>query len=353
MPKQRQLELNKEYPAPNEEALIEASIGIIQNIVEQRYLQGLTYRGFHPKSHVAVRATLTVDSDLAERFRIGLFREPGTVYQAWIRYSSGSPTVAEDSKKDLRGMAIKLMGVPGTKLIPGDENCNTHDLVFMTPEVFLMSNAEDFYNFARTGAMNFRWTAGVFFRAAAFLLRKPGIGLSLLRAEKRIGSLLEQSWFSATPYLFGDRAVKYSLRPTLKPTSPIPSKPALNYLRERLAEQLSQSEASFDLRIQYQLDPYKQPIEDALVPWREEDSPWHKIATLKLPKQTLNLPEDVLFSEHLSMNPWRCLPEHRPLGGVNRMRKRIYQEGSRWRHDRNNVPVSEPESPQSAMTGKS
>jgi hypothetical protein len=48
------------------------------------------------------------------------------------------------------------------------------------------------------------------------------------------------------------------------------------------------------------------------------------------------------FCEHLSFNPWRCLPEHRPLGGINRARKAIYDGITRRRHELNGVALREP-----------
>lgn len=46
-----------------------------------------------------------------------VFFLPGKTYQAWIRFSNGSKDAQQaDIKKDARGMAIKLLGVPGEKL---------------------------------------------------------------------------------------------------------------------------------------------------------------------------------------------------------------------------------------------
>ena len=39
------------------------------------------------------------------------------------------------------------------------------------------------------------------------------------------------------------------------------------------------------------------------------------------------------FGENLSFTPWHSLPEHRPLGGINRARKAIYRAISRQRHE--------------------
>ena len=44
------------------------------------------------------------------------------------------------------------------------------------------------------------------------------------------------------------------------------------------------------------------------------------------------------FCENLSFNPWRTLPEHRPLGSINRARLQVYPAISRFRHRKNNAP---------------
>ena len=48
------------------------------------------------------------------------------------------------------------------------------------------------------------------------------------------------------------------------------------------------------------------------------------------------------FGENLSFTPWHALPEHRPLGGINRARKAIYRAISRQRHELNGIPRIEP-----------
>ena len=84
------------------------------------------------------------------------------------------------------------------------------------------------------------------------------------------------------------------------------------------------------------------PIEDALVPWSQELSPFEKVATLRLPQQKVDIPERNQTGENLSMDPWHSLPEHRPLGDVNRARKTVYVEISKFRHERNLAPLEEP-----------
>ena len=336
-----ELAINTEYPEPDEDAIAARLVELLRGAVEQRFLQGTTYRGANTKSHAAVRANLIVDTNLSEDLRVGLFRTPRT-YPAWIRFSSTLPDPLPDSKRDVRGLAIKLMDVDGATLLEPDSQSRTHDLIFNTPDIFLTANPRDFLAFVEAGALNAKKSLRDVSRLFLYALAHPGVLASILASQKRIGSLIEVPWYSATPYLFGDRAVKYSLHPWRQPTTPIPQNPSNNYLREGLARQLQEAEAGFDLRIQFQLDARKQPIENALVRWREKDSPWHRIATVVLPQQKIDSPEQLIFCENLSMNPWRCFPEHRPLGGVNRVRRLIYYEGSKYRHQRNAVPVVEP-----------
>ena len=337
----RQLALNTEYPGPNEEELAKRIAMRLRRTVEAQFLQGMTYRVPNTKTQAAVRAEFSVAPDLPEELRIGVFREART-YPAWIRFSSTLPQSKPDKAGDLRGMGLKLMGVEGPKLLPSDPNGTNHDFLFITPEVFFTSTPEVFYEFQQTGAMEASKTLAGVGKMVAFFLRHPRVLACLIRYQIKIASLLEVPWYSSTPYLFGNRAVKYSLKPCLPPVSRIPSHPSNNYLREGLVRQLREGDAVFDFRIQFQLDPYKQPIEDALVIWKEEDTPWHKLATLILPKQEIDSPEQMMFAENFSTSPWRCLAEHRPLGGVNRVRKLIYYEGSEYRHKRNAVPVTEP-----------
>ena len=49
------------------------------------------------------------------------------------------------------------------------------------------------------------------------------------------------------------------------------------------------------------------------------------------------------FCENLSYTPWHSLPDHRPIGGINRARKVVYEAISKVRHDYNAVPRREPD----------
>ncbi len=58
-----------------------------------------------------------VDPDIKSELRVGAFSEPGREYNAWIRFSNGNSERQNSRLPDARGMAIKLMGVEGLKLL--------------------------------------------------------------------------------------------------------------------------------------------------------------------------------------------------------------------------------------------
>jgi hypothetical protein len=153
---------------------------------------------------------------------------------------------------------------------------------------------------------------------------------------------LKIRYFSVAPYLLGQRAVKYCLTPSQAAEEPVPPNPSDSYLREAMVKQLSSGSAVFVFSVQFQMDPKKMPIEDPGLTWDEALSPFRKVATLTIPRQTFDTPEIREFGDNLSFNPWRCLPEHRPLGGISRARRQVYLALSIFRHDRNQAARMEP-----------
>src|SRR5262249_50680255 len=85
-------------------------------------------RGQHPKHHACVRARFVVEPSLAPGYRSGLF-QPGKVYDAWVRFSNGVQT--DDRKPDAHGMAVKLVGVEGPKVLEAEKDATTHDFVMV------------------------------------------------------------------------------------------------------------------------------------------------------------------------------------------------------------------------------
>jgi hypothetical protein len=165
----------------------------------------------------------------------------------------------------------------------------------------------------------------------------------LRKARQNQTSPLDIRYWSTTPYLYGtDRIVKYSLVPTSRIKSSMPPKLSDHYLTENMEKHLAANEASFDFMIQVQKDPSRMPVEDAGVEWSEKESPFIKVATLRIPAQAFRTKEREELAEDLSFSPAHSLIEHRPIGGTNRARVEIYRYLSEFRHKQNNKQLIEP-----------
>jgi hypothetical protein len=71
--------------------------------------------------------------------------------------------------------------------------------------------------------------------------------------------------------------------------------------------------------------------------------------TLEIPKQEIEPYMKSGFCENLSFTPWHALPEHRPVGGLNRVRQYVYQSISSYRHCKNATVQAEPPDDGSAV----
>ena len=113
-------------------------------------------------------------------------------------------------------------------------------------------------------------------------------------------------------------------------------------LSENLAASLSSAPACFLFQVQLRTKPNLQSVEDPTVEWLESDSPFTTVARISIPPQSPDLGESC---EALSFNPWNGLASMRPLGGISRVRREVYQAISRFRHDfnkqRREVPAVE------------
>jgi len=66
------------------------------------------------------------------------------------------------------------------------------------------------------------------------------------------------------------------------------------------------------------------------------------VATVRIPKQRFATEARDALAENLSFNPWHALPQHRPLGGVNRIRRIVYRAISNLRRETNGAATKEP-----------
>jgi catalase len=298
-------------------------------------------RDVHSKAHGCVQARVEV-GELEPRLRHGLFAHAGS-YDAWVRFSSGDTHVQSDLVKDARGFALKVMGVPGEKLLPAERGETTQDFVMINSPQFFIRTLPDYEAFMASMARGSRY--GWFFDGFSWKpwrwrLRELYLAARTLKPPP--SSLLQTQYHSLSAYRLGpSQFVKWSARPceVLRP----PRRPrGENVLREALKADLAQGEGCFDLLAQLQVAGKNMPVEDATVLWSEKDSPFLKVARVTIPRQEFDSPEQNAFCENLSFTPWHSLPDHEPVGVMNRVRRALYQEISRYRHAKNAAPRAEP-----------
>jgi hypothetical protein len=333
--------VGQEFVPPGEEAAIARVLELSRRKFEQDYANVRpALRDQHPKSHGCVRADFVVGSDVPAELRYGIFAEPRT-YPAWIRFSSSSSRPQPDSRRDAHGMSIKVMGVDGEKILPGEREATTQDFVVANSPVFFCRSAADYVVLASSmsegrplrffffGVDPRKWRVREFLNVTA-------------ATQKRVVNPLQIRYWSQTPSALGPHAVKYSAKPRGRRRDWKPASEGKNHLEDALARQLSSGEASFDFLVQLRTDPDQMPVEDPTVRWKERASPFRKVATIRIPAQEFTGKARKDFAEALSFTPWHSLPEHRPLGGINRVRRAVYEAISTLRHEANDVPRREP-----------
>ncbi len=202
----------------------------------------------HAKAHGCVKATVTVVPGLPEQLRQGVFAKP-TSYPAWIRFSTETVRRATITRVMGGGMAIKLMRVPGEKLLA--DEAQTQDFVMINYPVFAIRNVADYVVLEELVGAN---------RAAEFFKTRPRegqIAAAITSATRSIDSVFEQRYFSMTPYLLGSRYIKFSALPVicgsrsrLQQGNAAPPQGDPNYLRSEMIAWLKEKDACFNLAVQ-------------------------------------------------------------------------------------------------------
>jgi hypothetical protein len=312
--------LGEETITPDEQAVTADFIAFLKDASLTRAQDGPIKRFNQTRATGCVRAEFIVPDTLPADQRVGLFASPAT-YQATIRFANA--TSDSDRDQDIRGMSIKLAGVPGPNLIPGSTE---QDFVLFSHPVMLTSTAAEFLELLKANEAR-----GL--RRITYFATHPRSAAIGAAAEQHHTCHLDIPYFSATPYRFGaGRAVKYVVRPTSARKSEKPKDRTESYLLDAMRTHLSQGDATFDFCVQFQTDAEKMPIEDAMVEWKEKDSPSQVVAKIRIPSQAFESADQMAACERIAFNPWNCLEPHRPLGGMNRARLAVYTAMAAFRH---------------------
>ncbi len=334
------LELAEERMSPDEDKHLDSIIDLMADQMRGHFKPGRYERGGNTKTHGVVKASVTVLADLPPAFRQGIFATPQT-FDAWVRFSGPGPDVPADiNDVGFGSMAVKLMNVPGSKLM--DEEQHTQDLICVSTPTFVTPNIKE----------NVKLQYWSLLDLAIFYFLNPrdshvrDMLMQALWNETLYNPLCTRYW-SCVPYLLGEnQAMMYSFAPRSQVETRIPGlpfgTPSFNYLRDNMKSTLDSKDVEFDLLVQLQTDAHRMPIEHAGVRWPEQLSPFIPVARIRIPQQAFDTDQRRDFVRRLKMNPWHCLADHRPLGNQSRARRRMYQTLSDFRQQMNGIEHVEP-----------
>ena len=218
--------------------------------------------------------------------KFGLFHQEGKRFPAYIRFSNAR--VQDDQHPGGHAMAIKLMGVSGDKLLPGEEHAETHDFLLLDSPVFFIKNAIEFASFDAALLAREKSWLGLLSLAGYFATHIWEALILLKRLASKISTNpLETKYWSATPYKLGDGAVKYFARPR-RHGPPIAAKtPSVDQPRHAMKRTLEHSRRHIRLLHPAPGRPGEHPDQDATHNWDESVSSYEKVATIHIPRKSL------------------------------------------------------------------
>ena len=345
-----------EKPKPDEQKVFQEiadSMHRLGDLMVDRYRHA--FRTVHAKSHGVLKASFQVDPNLPEPLAQGLFAAAGT-YPAILRFSTNPGDVLADSVSTPRGLAIKVLNVPG-EAFDADSPPGTQDFVFANGKTFAAPDAAAFLKAQKLIESHANDPEPVK-KVVSAGARGVNAVLGLVGHESKLLAQLGyppthplgETYGSLVPLRYGDYVAKLIVRP-LSRNLKLLEKEMLNVkfhysaLRDAIAEFFKTQTAEWEVCAQLGTDAEKMPIEDGSVEWPEDLSPYRRVARITAtPQDTYSPARRVYVDDRLSFNPWHCLAAHRPLGNIMRARKVSYPVSVKLRSMLNAVTIDHPTS---------
>lgn len=341
-----------EQPRADEADDIEKIVEALHKNNERAYKKfkhGL--RDAHAKSHAILRGELIVNPDLPEVLAQGIFAAQRS-YPVIARISTTSGVLRSDKNRGVRGLGIKAIGVHGERAMkdPQDQQNVTQDFVLVTHEEFLFADAHAYRTLGMLSATllarlsdNAMWAVSELLGALKKIRLPIPENLAVFAAPNR--PILGETFFSSAPIRFGDYVARFKYEPTSPEVKALadqtlPRNPGQDEHRDLIMAFFEKNSAEYTFSVQLCLDTKTMPIEDATKRW---DSPYLPVAKVVFPRQN---PYSALRRAYgddvLSFNSWRGLEAHRPLGSINRLKLKVYEASSDFRHKMNHIDRHEP-----------
>ncbi len=344
-----------ETPIPDEteydRKLTDAMLGVSKTVWQDT---GHVRRSVHAKSHGVLRGELEVLPATPREYAQGMFAAPAR-FPTILRLSTTPGDVLDDTVSTPRGLAVKVVGVPGERL-PGSEGDCTQNFVLGNSRAFNVRDAKDFLgNVHRLGTFtdkvpNLKKVVSAISRGAEHALEAVGGQSTVLTtyAGQAMTHILGDTFYSQAPLRHGDYMAKLCVSP-ISPNllalhnAPVSLSGRPDGLRELVREFFLAQGATWEVRIQLCVDLDTMPIENASATWPEDSSPYVAVARITVPAQDSWGDDKVgAIDEGITFSPWRGLLAHQPLGSIMRARRRAYESSAAYRRERTGLPLAEP-----------
>lgn len=344
-----------EYQA-QDEALLAAEIDETLAGIREKTFEDFRHaiRSVHAKSHGLLIGRLTVRENLPPELAQGLFAIPAT-YPVVMRLSTTPGEILEDSVSAPRGLAVKVIGVPGAR-VAGSEADATQDFVLIDSPVFQAPDPKGFLRGLKllaptTDKMESakKLTSAIARGAEAVVEAVGGRSATLTSLGGHPEThILGESFYSAAPILYGEYITKIGVFPVSPNLTALTGRRLTNngepnMLRNLVVDFFLKSGAAWDIRAQLCTNLETMPIEDASIRWPEEESPYIGVGRIEVaPQDAWHIEKIDAIEERLCFSPWHALAAHRPLGALNRARRTAYAASARFRAEHNHVAITEP-----------
>ena len=327
-----------------------AAEAVVTNYCEMKVTDFATaaMRDQHAKTHGCVQAEFIVRDDLPAEFTTDLFR-PGARYPATLRFSNGLGKRFSDRKFDARGLSIKLHEIGRDTILrtlaPDKASAGEHDFALSSFPIFFCKSVIDYtmlMNAVSAPNATLREKLGRALLWIKFVFLCPRQFYLFLRiaveARLTIRNPLTATYHSMSPFLFGERnVVRYLVGP---PDGQSEStgwggfaswSKSESFLQDALVRDLDPHARGpgdhtivLDFSIRVRHAATSDDVEDASRWWTRPLDRVVRLGSFAIPRQDFLAQNTLYDCEHMVFNPWNCLPEHRPLGSVNRMRLAVY-----------------------------
>ena len=324
-----------------------------------------TLRSVHAKSHGLLAGELEVLPGLAAPYAQGLCAAPGR-YPVVLRLSTTPGDLLDDGVSTPRGLALKVIGVPGERLegpeAPGPEDsgseaAGTQNFVLISGPVAPVPDPGTFLRTLRLFALTTDRIEGVK-RALSTALR--GVQAAVVAATggpsaalvafggQPATHILGESFFSQVAIRWGDHVAKVAVVPvspelTALTNRPLPADGGPNALRASVLTHFRDRGGVWELRAQLCTELAAMPVEDPAAVWPEAASPYVAVARITVPPQCAWSPaRAAAVDEGMAFDPWHGLAAHRPLGTIMRVRRTVYAALRASRAERSGRAIEEP-----------